>query len=487
MNNIRSLVKRHVTFEPRGKKQVSVSIQGRKMSLQNVSRTSLARQHLGFAAAVKRQANRYRANLPLISDPKKAAKAIFKSVVKDGENPSEEQFDENEEEDAALLSFLPRKIQSEFKRRWRELASKQVYNGAFLEFQGMRFANSSARVYDAERNTTDDGKAVFRHIVDPVPEGRERVYLKCRFSLSDVNNDHEPVSGPGSPMWKNLEGKGAHHVEPDVIVRSGNLIRIFELKMGQGKKESGTHPKECHQLMRCKRLFEHWAAEEGIDLPEIKLYFVGWAAPTNEAVVFANSPYTSENYSVRKINSEGMAKVTKINARLVTAIVHELDRKRIIAYNRLVEQFVKPYGKYYEEYRKSVNESKSYIASVKNKYGEAINAPIRTLPIKGAGRGGAGGENQRKRARNVMQNNSNNEGTTNTTRVRRIQYNLAKAGLDPEEVQSTMRSVKAGMESRKKKARTIVQNDPEVKRLQAQLAEVRKQNSQSNNNVGLGF
>ena len=71
--------------------------------------------------------------------------------------------------------------------------------------------------------------------------------------------------------------------------------------------------------------------------------------------------------------------------------------------------------------------------------------------------------------------------------VRRIQYNLAKAGLDPEEVQSTMRSVKAGMESREKKARTIVQNDPEVKRLQAQLAEVRKQNSQSNNNVGLGF
>jgi hypothetical protein len=426
-------------------------------------------------------------NLPLISDPKTAAKAIFTSVRKDGENPAEEQFAENEEEDTTLLSFLPTKIRSEFKKRWRDLASKQVYNGAFLEFQGMRFANSSSKVYDAERNPTEDGKAVFRHIVDDVPVGQERVYLKCRFSLSDVNNDYEHVNGIGSPMWKNLEGKGARHVEPDVIVRSKNLIRIFELKMGQGKKESGTHPKECHQLMRCKRLFQHWAAKEGIDLPEIRLYFVGWAAPTNEAVVFDASPYMSDNYSVRKINSEGMAKVTKINAKLVTAIVHELDRKRIIAYNNLVNKFVKPYGKYYNEYIEAVRESRNYIKSVKNKYGEAIHAPIRTLPIQGAGRNGKSGENQRKRARSVVENNSNSEGTTNTTRVRRIEYNLKRLGVDPGEVQSTLRSVKTAMQSRTKKARTIAQNDPEIRRLQAQLAEVRKQNSQSNNNVGLGF
>jgi hypothetical protein len=397
----------------------------------------------------------------------KAARAIYNGVSKT-DDPAEELFDAHDEEDNALVNFLPKSVQADFKKKWRDLASKQIFNGSFLEFQGMRFSDK-AKVYDAERNDADGGREVFEHILGD--SEKEKIYLKCRFSFDALKKDDTRVRSGHSATWASLSGKGKNSVEPDVIVRVGNEIRIFELKMGLGKKETRTDPKECHQLMRCKRLFEIWADEWNYELPKIKLYFVGWAAPSDDAVEFGESPLMSEDYKIKKINSEGMARMTSINAKLVSAIILELDRKRIKAFTSLINKFIKPWGPYYNVYRAEVNKRKAYIKSISNKYREAINMPPRLLQVQGAGKPQTGVEPKlRKRARNVVNNpNSNSNSTSPNSRRRRIAYNLKRLGVSNENI---MKKINISRSAAINRARTIVQSDPEVQRLQAQLRSV---------------
>jgi len=412
----------------------------------------------------------------------KAAKAIYKGVAKDG-HPAEELFDAHDEEDDTLVGFLPKSVQTDFKKKWRDLASKQVFNGSFLEFQGMRFSKS-AKVYDAERNDSHGGRAVFEHILKE--SSKEKIYLKCRFSFEELKTDTTKVSPGYDKTWGSLGGKGKDSVEPDVIVRVGNEIRIFELKMGLGKKETSTDPKECHQLMRCKRLFENWASKYNYDLPKIKLYFVGWAAPSDAAVEFGESPLMTSNYNVTKINSEGMARLTSINAKLVSAIILELDRKRIRAFNSLINKFIKPWGPYYNVYRAEVNKRRAYIKSISSEYREAINAPPRLLNVEGAGKPQTGVESRlRKRAHNAVNNsNSNSNSASPNTRQKRIAYNLKRLGVPSENI---LKKIKNSRSAAVKKARTVVQEDPEIQRLWAEYNAWRAQSRRPKINLPLNI
>jgi hypothetical protein len=130
----------------------------------------------------------------------------------------------------------------------------------------MRFVRD-AEVFDAARNTDRDGRDVFKHIVAPAEE--PRVYLKCKFSLAKgVNDDTSRVAGPGTPTWAELfsKSKGKVHCEPDLIVRTKTAIKIYELKMGLGKPESNTEPKEynlCEDDIVCpveygEHVFTNW-------------------------------------------------------------------------------------------------------------------------------------------------------------------------------------------------------------------------------------
>lgn len=414
---------------------------------------------------------------------KQIAKKIFESVAREGDNPSKELFEAKNDEDNALMSFLPQSIRAQFKNEWKELAAKQVFNGSFLEFQGMRFADG--RVFDAERNDANEGKNVLAHILEPSSD--ERIYLKCRFSLANLGKDDEFVNGRDGKRWKDLTGKGVNSVEPDVIVRVGNEIRIFELKMGLGKPETTTNPHECHQLMRCKRLFDNWIAEGVFNLqslPVIKLYFVGWSAPTDKAVVFAPSPLQTPKYHVTKMNSTGMAKLTSINAQLVSAIILELDRKRLKAFNSTVDKFIKPWGPYYESYKQQFQARKQFINSLKSKYRVAINAPPLPVQVSGAKNARSGVEQAlRNRARKVVnEGNSESESLSPETRTRRIKYNMTKFGVPENIVTSVMMDINRSKKAAVKRARTVAEQDPEILRLQAELRAV--SSARSNNLTG---
>ena len=424
---------------------------------------------------------------------------VAKALVNSGEheNFSDELFEANDDEEDQLLRVVPSALRAKFKNAWRELASKQVYNGSFLEFQGMRFA-ADAEVYDAERNDENGGRDVFAHIMEY--SRNTKIYLKCRFSLDEVNKDTGKVSPKFTERWMDLKnkGKGVDSVEPDVVVKKGNTIRIFELKMGKGKKESGTYPKEAIQLMRCKRVFETFLGEENYDEIQMGLYFVGWSANSDAEVEFAPSKLETPTCRVTKINAAGMGKRTGINNQLVTAIVSELDRKRLKAFNKIVEKFIKPYGEYYTEYRTLVNSHKNIIRNDKNNYNVTINAPPLKLDIPkknatgskyhAAGTAAAVEAKMRKRARNVVRannSNSNSESLSPVTRRRRIEYNLIMAGVSPEAISKTLSKINASQNREMVRAREKAAQSPEVRRLQANIKAYSPANSQ--NAMGINF
>jgi len=177
-----------------------------------------------------------------------------------------------------------------------------------------------------------------------------------------------------------------------------------------------------------------------------------------------------------------MARLTSINAKLVSAIILELDRKRIKAFNSLINKFIKPWGKYYNVYRAEVNKRKAYIKSISNQYREAINMPPRLLKVEGAGKPQTGVEpKMRKRARNVVNNsNSNSNSTSPEARRRRIAYNLKKLGVPS---QNIMKSIHKSRSVEVNTARTIVRSDPEYLRLQAQLKAVSPARSTGSLNI----
>jgi hypothetical protein len=292
--------------------------------------------------------------------------------------------DDEEDEDASdiLISLIPENKRDAFRRTWKDFLAQQVLNGSFLEFQGMRFVRD-AEVFDAARNTDRDGRDVFKHIVAPAEE--PRVYLKCKFSLAQgVNDDTSRVAGPGTPTWAELFGKskGKVHCEPDLIVRTKTAIKIYELKMGLGKPESNTEPKEYHQLLRARHRFRKYLTEpefaEFSGIP-IELYFVGWSASSPTAVVFGRPTWEEAippNLRVTKINGAEMARTgIPINAALVTKIIKLLNIQKTVALYHQLQPYMSSWGVGRPEINSAINNATRYINSQAPLYGKAISQP----------------------------------------------------------------------------------------------------------------
>ena len=395
-----------------------------------------------------------RLNMAINSHKQDVAKAMF---VEQG--TGEEQHDDGDvvasdlissENDAStlMLSILNERDRAHVKRVWKDLVSQQVTNGSFLEFQGMRFMTDAAVVYDVERFTKGDAWAsVITHILQKPPPGKYKVYLKCKFPLTDVNSDGTPIQSSTSMTWKDLFtkklAKGQAHCEPDVIIRTDTEVRIFEMKMGLGKSDTVDKASEANQLARGKKVFENFIDAYNVNLNgnvkknNIKLFFVGWSAPTNEDVVFTGAPWSIGEYAVTKINGMGMTRYAPINSEIVTKIITMLNVMKLENFYRAAGMIFKKWGPYYTNWKTWKSQQYSYIARESNKFGKAFNAPpeiavAKPKTAKEAAAAKAVEEGMRGKARNVRQralrqmtrpsgnasSNSNNE----NARVRRFNW-----------------------------------------------------------------
>lgn len=281
-----------------------------------------------------------------------------------------------------MTQFMSPSNRVSFKEAWKNLAAQQVLNGSFLEFQGMRFVTGTAKVYDAKRDNLNDGRDIFRHMLQQSSE--TRLYLKSKFKLSGlVNNDNTPVVR-GGPTWADLteHSKGKVDCEPDLIVRTPTELHIYELKMGWGKKEANTQPKEYHQLLRARRLFEKFMAEPEFanePKPKIKLYFVGWSAPTDEAVIFGIPPWADDlplERRVTKVNAEGLVNSgCPLNHQLVTKIVSMLNLQKAIAYYEALKKYFEPWGEGRPDLNRWVNSTLAKIKAESGNHRNAIEKP----------------------------------------------------------------------------------------------------------------
>jgi hypothetical protein len=342
-----------------------------------------------------------------------------------------------------LPTGIDPRIKGEFKRSWKASMSQQIKNGSFLEFQGMRFVKENAEVYDAERNNERNGKNVFGHIILPAPV--PRVYLKCKFKLEEVNNDNNVVV-PGGPTWASLKNisKGVSDCEPDVIVRQGNKIKIFEMKMGLGKKETNKQPSEYFQLIRAVRLMQKWLNEpefaSGRNL-QIEIYFIGWSATISangRSNLEFNRPSwepTSGPYHSTATNGAGMAQYAPINSAIVNTVISLLNFEKLKALYKALTPILSGWG----SQKPAVNAwYKSQMLSLRNKsYNAAINKPPIQVPVEARRKTAAAiaasaateaGLRQSargvfKRARNQ---NANYNSNTNEGRAKRFTYTAKK-------------------------------------------------------------
>ena len=190
-----------------------------------------------------------RLNMAINSHKKDVAKAMFieqgtdEEHRDDGDDVAADLISSDNDASTLMLSILSERDRAHVKKVWKDLVSQQVSNGSFLEFQGMRFMTDDAVVYDVERLTKGDAWAsVMTHILQKPPPGKYKVYLKCKFPLSDVNSDTTPIQNNTTMTWKDLFtkklAKGQAHCEPDVIIRTDTEVRIFEMKMGLGKYDT---------------------------------------------------------------------------------------------------------------------------------------------------------------------------------------------------------------------------------------------------------
>jgi hypothetical protein len=312
----------------------------------------------------------------------------------------------------------------------------------------MRFMTDAAVVYDVERFTKGDAWAsVITHILQKPPPGKYKVYLKCKFPLTDVNSDGTPIQSSTTMTWKDLFtkklAKGQAHCEPDVIIRTDTEVRIFEMKMGLGKSDTVDKASEANQLARGKKVFENFIDAYNVNLNgnvkknNIKLFFVGWSAPTNEDVVFTGAPWSIGEYAVTKINGMGMTRYAPINSEIVTKIITMLNVMKLENFYRAAGMIFKKWGPYYTNWKTWKSQQYSYIARESNKFGKAFNAPpeiavAKPKTAKEAAAAKAVEEGMRGKARNVRQralrqmtrpsgnasSNSNNE----NARVRRFNW-----------------------------------------------------------------
>jgi hypothetical protein len=393
-------------------------------------------------------------NMAINSHKQDVAKAMFveqgtgDEQRDDGDDVASDLISSENDASTLMLSILNERDRAHVKRVWKDLVSQQVTNGSFLEFQGMRFMTDAAVVYDVERFTKGDAWAsVITHILQKPPPGKYKVYLKCKFPLTDVNSDGTPIQSSTTMTWKDLFtkklAKGQAHCEPDVIIRTDTEVRIFEMKMGLGKSDTVDKASEANQLARGKKVFENFIDAYNVNLNgnvkknNIKLFFVGWSAPTNEDVVFTGAPWSIGEYAVTKINGMGMTRYAPINSEIVTKIITMLNVMKLENFYRAAGMIFKKWGPYYTNWKTWKSQQYSYIARESNKFGKAFNAPpeiavAKPKTAKEAAAAKAVEEGMRGKARNVRQrallqvkrpagnvsSNSNNE----NARVRRFNW-----------------------------------------------------------------
>jgi hypothetical protein len=171
-----------------------------------------------------------------------------------------------------------------------------------------------------------------------------------------VNEDNSLTSNSGVKRWSGLKdiAKGTTWGEPDVILREikadGTIVlSIFEFKIGYGKpSDSGANASEWNQLSRVKRnlelLIDEWVGEQGGSdqvnkkyplwkRPIIKLYFVGWSAPSADKVDLTRPTNwnPTREYEVTPLNNIGFGNLTGLNSSFITHIIEELQYARAMA------------------------------------------------------------------------------------------------------------------------------------------------------------
>jgi len=195
--------------------------------------------------------------------------------------------------------------------------------------------------------------------------------LKSEFSLNNTiksNKEYDPelqsvwrtivglaarsTSNPNMQSWEENAGskyKGFYNVEPDVLewnppstAHPTGTIRIYELKVGEGKPEA--IPAEAYQLVKAKRAIELTLISKGVppqNLPHFELYFLPWmfGTPENKKPKFVNyknfHPHgkavwailgrkDSSGYNITELSRDSFAHKTHLSAELITLTLEML-------------------------------------------------------------------------------------------------------------------------------------------------------------------
>jgi len=290
---------------------------------------------------------------------------------------------------------FPIELEGMVRRKWRELCSGQVFNGDLLErdFLAYTTRNGPSRIIDIDRyEATSSGSYAFLKIVQMKPAGRI-MFFKSNFDLKRVNsfNDvfasiRKPARGKTAAVnktvtWAEVKTmtKGKDNVQPDVLIwewngRGAPILHIIEMKAGFGEAgATDSNPTEYIQLCRCKRLLEHWLDQletsirnrlnnphiqkikqilnQGVTggwrRPEIKLWFVGFAASSQAEISFGRpgKVWTLAQPAIYNVETlTGIEFGTKfgIAVKFINEAVANLNQYRRISLEETIGKFQQP-------------------------------------------------------------------------------------------------------------------------------------------------
>ena len=273
----------------------------------------------------------------------------------------------NEETSVLIPDYIKGAKRDNLILKWKAIVSGQAFTGSYLELYAQRWIDRARvqSVYDCQRDPQkshlgETFKAIFLNSIrwKEAPGGRKTIFLKSKWNLSKVN----ALSNWGAIKEK---AKGAVDVEPDIIVcdPATNTVYIIEMKIGNGKKDSG---EEWNQPCRVTKLFEilwneYTQATPGRSQarpPNIKMVFVGWAAKTPEDVVFTapqrtmgrNKPvpvpyYTAgiipPEWQVIKANAKSFGELTGVRDGFISKIIQELNWIRANGFYKAMDDILK--------------------------------------------------------------------------------------------------------------------------------------------------
>jgi hypothetical protein len=290
---------------------------------------------------------------------------------------------------------FPIELEGMVRRKWRELCSGQVFNGDLLERDFLVYVtrNGPSRIIDIDRyEATSSGSYAFMKIVQMRPAGRT-MFFKSNFDLKRVNSFQDvfasirkPARGKTAAINKNVTWaevktmtKGKDNVQPDVLIwewngRSAPILNIIEMKAGFGEAgATDSNPTEYIQLCRCKRLFEHWLDQleaairnslnnphvqkikkilnsnvaGGWRRPEIKLWFVGFAATSQTEISFGKpgKVWTLAQpvpYNVGTLTGVEFGTKFGIAVNFINEAVAELNQFRRTSLEQTIAKFQQP-------------------------------------------------------------------------------------------------------------------------------------------------